>query len=304
VIREPGVTDRLVGRAAGGYEDRTVLEPWQGYWVHSAAASPVTITIPGTQLAAATKAPRALPAAPPPALALAISAERGARWDRDNVAAVAASGLADLPEPPALAGDLRVCFVAEDRELSRDVRPGLGEGQRWDLCVSGDPGEEPVRLSVAGVADLPADVAARLMSEDGVLDLDLRATPEAEFRLGWNGETRLVLGVGEAGFVERLEREAAPPPARTALHPGFPNPFNAKITLRYTLREAGRARLTIYDVAGRRVRILVDENLPDGEHWVNWYGKDDRGRNAASGVYFVRMKAGDHEETRRLALVR
>ncbi|MBD3220175.1 hypothetical protein GF314_02955, partial [bacterium] len=59
-----------------------------------------------------------------------------------------------------------------------------------------------------------------------------------------------------------------------------------------------------YDVAGRRVRTLVDEVRPAGRHEVLWNGADDSGRALSSGVYFARMRADGFQQTRKMTLVR
>jgi flagellar hook assembly protein FlgD len=60
----------------------------------------------------------------------------------------------------------------------------------------------------------------------------------------------------------------------------------------------------VYDVLGRRVQVLVDERKEAGRHTVQWNGQDASGRPLASGLYFVRLQAGDRQLTQRLTLVR
>jgi hypothetical protein len=93
-------------------------------------------------------------------------------------------------------------------------------------------------------------------------------------------------------------------PARTDLLAAVPNPFNPSTRLRFALAVAGHARLTIYDLAGRRVAVLVDGHRHAGRHHVTWEGRDQAGRHVASGVYFYRLEAGSYRETRRMVLVR
>lgn len=93
-------------------------------------------------------------------------------------------------------------------------------------------------------------------------------------------------------------------PARFALHPGFPNPFNARTAIRFALPQAAPVELLICDALGRPVRRLVGETLEAGEHQVWWDGRDAAGELVASGVYFYRLKAGRFTGAGRLALVR
>jgi hypothetical protein len=89
------------------------------------------------------------------------------------------------------------------------------------------------------------------------------------------------------------------------LFPSFPNPFEDATTIRYSLPSAGRVALRVYDVSGRTVKTLVDDSsVSAGEHTVHWNGDNDAGSRVASGVYFYRIEAGPHVETRRMVLLR
>ncbi|MHB8080445.1 MAG: FlgD immunoglobulin-like domain containing protein [Candidatus Krumholzibacteriia bacterium] len=83
-----------------------------------------------------------------------------------------------------------------------------------------------------------------------------------------------------------------------------PNPFNPATTIRFDLPAAGRVRLSVYDVAGRLVRTLVDNSLAEGPHEAVWDGRDASGRGVGAGSYFARLLAGGRRETVRMSLVR
>jgi hypothetical protein len=83
----------------------------------------------------------------------------------------------------------------------------------------------------------------------------------------------------------------APPPAEIGLGTAHPNPFNPTTAIPFTLPERGPVRLEIYDVRGRRVRHLVDQELPAGPHVAIWDGKNDAYTSLPSGVYFAKLRA-------------
>ncbi len=83
-----------------------------------------------------------------------------------------------------------------------------------------------------------------------------------------------------------------------------PNPFNPRTTIEFSLIAPMEARLCIYDVAGRRLRVLLDETLGAGLHTQHWNGCDDSGRAMASGVYTVRLESGAAIDQRKVMLVR
>ena len=99
-------------------------------------------------------------------------------------------------------------------------------------------------------------------------------------------------------------RRAASLPVRFALEPNAPNPFNPETLIRYALPGASRVRLEIFNIAGQRVRTLVEEQQPAGTHSAVWDGRDTEGRQAAGGVYFYRLTAGGGEAVRRMVLVK
>jgi hypothetical protein len=89
-------------------------------------------------------------------------------------------------------------------------------------------------------------------------------------------------------------------PQRFALHPNYPNPFRQKTTLAFDLPIAARTTVSVYNVLGQRVaRLMNDRDLTPGSYTVSLSAG-----NLASGVYFVRLKAGRHQATRRIVVVR
>lgn len=93
-----------------------------------------------------------------------------------------------------------------------------------------------------------------------------------------------------------------PLPAR--LSQNVPNPFNPMTTISFSLPAGGRATLVVYDVAGNRVKTLVNQDLEAGDHQVIWNGSDDGGRQVATGIYLYRLDSGSVHEVKRMTLVR
>ena len=90
-----------------------------------------------------------------------------------------------------------------------------------------------------------------------------------------------------------------------ALHRAVPNPFNPQTAISYDLPRSATVTLTIHDLAGRLVRVLIGgEERGAGSHSIAWRGSDDQGRQLPSGTYFYRLEAGDYVETRRMMLIR
>lgn len=83
-----------------------------------------------------------------------------------------------------------------------------------------------------------------------------------------------------------------------------PNPFNPRTTLRFDLPGSALVHLAIYDLRGRLVRSLVDEELMPGAHATTWDGRDDTGAHVASGTYLARIDAGAQPASTWLTLIR
>ncbi|MFH1279915.1 MAG: C25 family cysteine peptidase [Candidatus Eisenbacteria bacterium] len=83
-----------------------------------------------------------------------------------------------------------------------------------------------------------------------------------------------------------------------------PNPSRGNSILRYSLPTEGRAKLRIFTVTGRLVRTLVDGEVGAGAWVVDWDGRDDRGRELPSGIYFGRLEVGAERRNAKLTLLR
>ena len=85
----------------------------------------------------------------------------------------------------------------------------------------------------------------------------------------------------------------------------YPNPFNPETTIHFALAEAGKVRLSIYDIKGRLVNTLVNNILDEGTQAVNCQGTDSQGRKISSGVYFYRLeRAGEAVRIKKLILMK
>jgi hypothetical protein len=93
-------------------------------------------------------------------------------------------------------------------------------------------------------------------------------------------------------------------PARFALYPAQPNPFNPITAIRYDLPRDCEVHLAIYDVSGRLVRTLVAGAVEAGRRTAVWNGKDENNHAAGSGIYFYKLEAGGEQATKRMTLLK
>ncbi|MBN2564156.1 MAG: T9SS type A sorting domain-containing protein [Candidatus Eisenbacteria bacterium] len=84
---------------------------------------------------------------------------------------------------------------------------------------------------------------------------------------------------------------------------GSPNPFRSETSIFFSLPAESDVSLTIYNVAGKKIRTVVDGQTPAGYHAVSWDGRDETGAEVATGVYFCRMNAGDFRASMKLVRI-
>ena len=94
-----------------------------------------------------------------------------------------------------------------------------------------------------------------------------------------------------------------PPRSRTFLSI-WPNPFNPRTMINFECQDTGPVQLAVYDLAGRRVALLVDGWLESGNHERVWNGCDITGRSVAAGQYLVRLKTRDGTDVQKVVLVK
>jgi hypothetical protein len=98
-------------------------------------------------------------------------------------------------------------------------------------------------------------------------------------------------------------------PLTFALSQNYPNPFNPTTIIKFNVQDSKfkvhiPTTLKIYNILGQKVRTLVDEPKAAGTYEVIWDGKDDRGRDVASGIYFYKLIAGFYQETKKMVLMK
>ena len=132
----------------------------------------------------------------------------------------------------------------------------------------------------------------------GLYLLEVRATDE----MGNTGTALRLAAIPE--YVVDAEPESGMPHA-TRITASYPNPFNPATTIEYTVAERSKVSLSIYDVSGRLVRVLVDGTLHEpGAYRTHWDGSTVTGSTAASGVYFCVIRNGEGTQSRKVILLR
>jgi hypothetical protein len=174
------------------------------------------------------------------------------------------------------------------------LRPG--DAVRWRL--EANTGSRWQVVALDGIA-----LRGELERADG----SWRWRPDALLAGAGRLELRLVLE-GPGGLVVHeavLEacRDAGLPAALAWARSPWPIPFNPTVRAAFATARAGRVQASVHDLRGRRVALLLDEDLPAGRHELTWDGRDGH-RPAAAGVYLLRITGQGTALTARLVLVK
>jgi len=114
---------------------------------------------------------------------------------------------------------------------------------------------------------------------------------------------------GDIHYFQRIDGTQVEPhllttiPRSFALGHNYPNPFNPATTIPYDLGESAQIEISIFNVRGQRVKELLDAFQPAGSYAIRWDGKDEKGRALAGGIYFLRMQAGQSQQSVKLVLL-
>jgi flagellar hook assembly protein FlgD len=84
----------------------------------------------------------------------------------------------------------------------------------------------------------------------------------------------------------------------------YPNPFNPETTISFNNPKQGMVNLSIYNLKGQLVKILLDEETSAGTHSLIWNGKDERGMSVASGIYFTKIKTDNDIHLKKMLLMK
>jgi subtilisin family serine protease len=116
-----------------------------------------------------------------------------------------------------------------------------------------------------------------------------------------NGNTNRISG---CGYYEKIVAPQSPIlPSTLILKQNFPNPFNPMTEIPFELSEFSRVQISIYDILGKKIIELLDEELTSGKHSIIWEGKDQFGNPASSGIYFIRLNTGNKTVSRPIVLL-
>lgn len=108
----------------------------------------------------------------------------------------------------------------------------------------------------------------------------------------------------DLGYTVGVKGDVPITPLTYALDQNFPNPFNPETRIYFSIPEAQKVQLVVYNVMGQQVRRLVDTQYAAGRHVINWDGRNETGALVPTGVYIYRIKAGDFVDYKKMTLMK
>jgi len=84
----------------------------------------------------------------------------------------------------------------------------------------------------------------------------------------------------------------------------FPNPFSQFTTITYSAPQPGKVSLKIYDVMGRQIKTLVNNEVAAGTYNIHWNVNDEKGNAVPAGIYLLRLNTGGYSETKKLSVIK
>lgn len=91
---------------------------------------------------------------------------------------------------------------------------------------------------------------------------------------------------------------------RALITSNYPNPFNPSTTIEYYVPTKGKVILQVFNLRGQLVDTLIDGSIDKGTHKIIWNGCDSTGRNASSGIYFLRLSTSSSVDTRKMLMIK
>ena len=152
-------------------------------------------------------------------------------------------------------------------------------------------------------------VQVSLLSEENELAIYQRSIGSGWVELPSFNESGQVLAYTDKMGYFKMGPKTLVVPGQTSLQQNYPNPFNPSTTIEYDLGFIDgpnqRVNITVYDILGRNIKTLINEQQSIGRYRVKWNGRDQNDVPVSSGIYFVNLMTNSgRTETKKIMLMR
>ena len=175
-------------------------------------------------------------------------------------------------------GSLTASWPAVDGATSYHITYSSDGGASWSLAALNHPSASITIDNVTNSATYIVGVRARNAQGDS----------------GWRNSSPAGPFTSEASAMAKATVRT---PTAFGLADNYPNPFNPSTTIGYVLPAEAEVRLEVFNIAGQRVRVLLDTHQPAGHYTVEWDSRNAQRQAVASGMYFYRLQASTDAAT-------
>lgn len=282
----------------GRYANAGYLEPYNGYYVFNENSSGVLLIPPDSS------------PGPPNREIAGNSATSMGKWGEWRIRITATNGIVtddllelgssenattgkdpvDVHKPRPVSGFgsyfNRPEWHAQHSSFATDIRPAGGSYEQWNFFIeSQEPSD--IRLSFSGVKEIPSHLGVMLVDEQSSTVIDVRNNEEYLLSSHSGMRPMSILVGNAADIAEAAQRLSVP--GSFALGANFPNPFNPSTVIPFEVPKESEVQITVHDVLGRQIIVLLSGTVRGGRHEVLWDGRDEAGRTVSSGTYFCRL---------------
>ena len=206
----------------------------------------------------------------------------------------------DLNGPPRIENQVTISFKNDNNENKvTDIRKSNDQGHSWDFTCHLDPAQESLSLSFSGIDQFSDNRDYFLIDKQSRIPYNLKIKSEIDFATKGIPEKSFQLVAGTREYLENLDLGSELYPSNFSLKQNFPNPFNPLTQISFTIKDAGRVRLAVYNLLGQEVALLVNDLLQPGNYNSVW---DASGQS--SGIYFIKLSSGSQVEIKRAVFIK
>jgi hypothetical protein len=291
----------------GWDHNQNLLYPWNGYVVYAYQESEITI-LPFTDVSSSL---RSLPEQDGWELNIYIEDELSFDYsakigNKNN----AKDGLDmyDSPSIPNLKQNLKIAMDLNGNNqfnYSKDIRNDESFNGVWNFQISDNKKSNLISLKGKLNGVIPQDLILALVDIPKRRIIYDFTMSEYQINKESNVPYELKLIAGDEDFVSfTVEQLLNNIPTEFSLGQNYPNPFNPITTINYSLPERSDINISVYNVIGQEIAVLLNMQKEHGYHSTSWNGIDRNGKPASSGVYFARMTTKNFSQTKKMLLLK
>ncbi|MFZ0390486.1 MAG: FlgD immunoglobulin-like domain containing protein, partial [Calditrichia bacterium] len=265
---------------AGAYSPADTIEQGSGYWVRASSPGQITLLCNGSNNAVLAKGIDQLP----------------------DVSGYAALNISD-----ALGASQTLHYgvkLEDENQLISFSMPPLPPAGAFDARFSGDYRISQADEAVIQIqsASYPVTIKAENLDAGETVTLtEILPDGEGNSYTLTSGETARISNNRVASL--RLSKISTVPTV-FAVQQNYPNPFNPTTEIQYSIPQDVKVEIGVYNSLGQKVKTLLSGNQKAGHYRISWDGTNDNGQRVASGIHFLRVKAGNNVAVRKMMLLK